>query len=38
MGADTTKINAFLISLLALATTTVVWSRQKDDTTTTPRM
>jgi hypothetical protein len=37
MGGDTTKIDASLISLLALATATVVWSRQKDDTTTPAR-
>jgi hypothetical protein len=36
-GGDTTKIDAFFISLLALAAATVVWSRQKDDTTTAPR-
>lgn len=37
MGRDITKIDAFLLSLLALAIATVVWSRQKTDTTTTPR-
>lgn len=37
MSGDTTKIEVFLISLLALAATTAVWGRQRNDTTTAPR-
>lgn len=37
IGGDTTRIDAFFISLLALAAITVVWRRQQDETTTAPR-
>jgi hypothetical protein len=37
MSADTTRIEVFLISLLALAATTAVWGKQEAEATTAPR-